>query len=65
MTIQISREGLRGALLPLFIASDCQECIVDLQPRSDGVKFIRGILMGIILCVPIWLLIWWALARYF
>lgn len=65
MTIQTGREGSRGALLPLFITADSQECITDLQPRSDGVKFIRGILVGITLCVPIWLLIWWAIARSF
>lgn len=42
-----------------------QEWIVDLLPRPDGVRFVRGALLGIILCLPIWLFVWWAVTGGF
>jgi hypothetical protein len=51
-------------LLPLFLPSDEQESIPDLVPRPDGIRFARGILLGIALCLPIWMLGWWAVGRH-
>lgn len=65
MTTQASREDSLGALLPLFLTSDDQECVFDSRPRPDGVKFIRGILLGVVLCVPIWSVIWLLLTHRF
>lgn len=48
MTRQARREGA----LPLFLISDEQEWIPDLRPRPDGVRFVRGILLGIALSCP-------------
>lgn len=65
MTMHTSQEESLGALLPLFLTSGDQECTFDLRPRTDGVKFIRGILIAIALCLPIWMLIFWLITRYF
>lgn len=65
MTTQASRENTLETLLPLFLTSDEQERISDLRPRSDGVKFLRGILFGTALCAPIWALIWRVFAHNF
>jgi hypothetical protein len=50
--------------LPLSFAAKGQEWIPDLQPRPDGVCFIRGVFLAIALCVPIWMLGWWAVASH-
>ena len=63
MTVQASRgESLRSSL-PLCLMSDAQEWIPELLPRPDGVRFVRGILLGAALCLPVWALVWWAVAR--
>jgi len=46
--------------LPLRLISDVQEWIPDLLPRPDGIRFARGILLGIALCLPVWALVCWA-----
>ena len=46
--------------LPFRIMSDAPEWIPDLSPRPDGIRFARGILLGIALCLPVWILIYWA-----
>ena len=61
MTIQAHSQEL----LPLLLVSDEQEWIPDLVPRPDGIRFARGILFGIVLCLPIWVLAWWIFAGHF
>jgi len=58
MTTQASREDTLEAILPLFLASDDQEYISDLRPRLHGAKFIRGVVLGIALSAPFWVLVW-------
>jgi hypothetical protein len=64
MTTYASCEDSLGIhLLPVM--SDEQEWIPDLLPRPDGIRFVRGALIGIALCLPIWVLGWWAVASHF
>jgi hypothetical protein len=58
MTTQAGHEEL----LPLILTSHVQEWIPDLLPRPDGIRFVRGALLAIALCLPIWVLGWWVLA---
>ncbi len=44
---------------------DKQEWIPDLLPRPDGIRFVRGALLAIALCLPIWVLAWWTVASHF
>jgi len=60
MTVQTSREGSSTSPLPLRLMSNVQEWIPDLLPRPDGIRFVRGVLLGIVLCLPIWALVCWA-----
>ena len=61
MTTRASREELP----PLFLISDEQESIPGLVPRPDGIRFARGILLSIALCMPIWVLGWWFSVSHF
>jgi hypothetical protein len=65
MTTHASREDSLGIHLLLPIMRDEQEWIPDLMPRQDGIRFARGMLFGITLCLPIWALGWWAVASHF
>jgi hypothetical protein len=58
MTTQASSQEL----LPLFITPDLQEWIPDLRPHPDGIRVVRGILLGVALCMPVWVLVCWAVA---
>jgi hypothetical protein len=65
MSTQARSEDSLRLLLPLSLMSDEQEWISDLLPRRDGIHFVRGALLGFALCVPIWVLVLWALASHF
>jgi hypothetical protein len=58
-------EAPHGKPLPPFAELDDQEWIPDLLPRPDGIRFARGMLLGIILCLPVWLLGWVAVTDRF
>jgi hypothetical protein len=47
------------------LIADAHEWIPDLTPRPDGIRFARGILMGIALCLPVWALVCWTVASHF
>ena len=57
MTVQASREDSLKSPLPLPCVSNAHEWIPELLPRPDGIRFARGILLGIALCLPVWALI--------
>ena len=59
MTVQARRGDSMRSPLPLRLISDVQEWIPDLLPRPDGIRFARGILLGIALCLPVWALVGW------
>jgi hypothetical protein len=44
---------------------DEQEWFSGLLPRPEGIRFARGMLFGITLCLPIWVLILGAVASRF
>jgi len=50
-------------MLPLM--PDEQEWIPGLLPRPDKIRFVRGALWGIALCLPMWVLAWWTVAGHF
>jgi hypothetical protein len=61
MSTHASHEDSLGInLLPIM--ADKQEWIPDLLPRPDGIRFARGILLGVALCLPVWVLVCWAVA---
>jgi hypothetical protein len=60
MTTQAGHEEL----LPFILTSDVQEWIPDLRPRPDGIRFARGILLVFALCLPVWALVYWAVANH-
>jgi hypothetical protein len=62
MTLQASREDSFKSPLPLRCVSNAHEWIPELLPRPDGIRFARGILLGIALCLPVWVLVCWAVA---
>ena len=65
MTVQASRGDSLRSPLPVRLRSNVQELIPDLTPRTDGIRFARGILLGIALCLPVWAFVCRAVAsRY-
>jgi hypothetical protein len=65
MNVQASRDDSLRPPLPLACISNALEWIPDLTPRTDGIRFARGILLGIALCLPVWAFVCWAVAsRY-
>ena len=60
MTVQASRGDSFRSPLPLRLVSDARKWIPDLQPRPDGIRLARGILLGIAICLPVWALVCWA-----
>jgi hypothetical protein len=65
MTTHASREDSLEIHLLLPLMPDKQEWIPDLLPRPDGIRFVRGALLAIALCLPIWVLAWWTVASHF
>jgi hypothetical protein len=65
MTIYASREDSSGIHLMLPLMPDEQEWIPGLLPRPDKIRFVRGALWGIALCLPMWVLAWWTVAGHF
>lgn len=65
MSIQARSEDSLRPLLPLSLMLDEQDWISDLLPRQDGIHFVQGALLGFALCMPIWMLVLWALASHF
>ena len=63
MTMQARCETSLDAFLQESLMSGQQERTSSLVPYPEGVHFIRGFLIGAALCVPFWLLAFWALAR--
>ena len=60
MIVQASRRDSMRSPLPLRLMLDAQEWTPDLLPRPDGIRFARGIVLGIALCLPVWALVCWA-----
>ncbi len=64
-TRQTRSEGSFGSSLPFLVISEERERIPDVLSRPDRIRFARGILLGVVLCVPIWVFVWWAVASRF
>lgn len=65
MTRQTRSEGSFEAPLPFLLISEGQARIPELQPRPDGIRCARGVLLGVVLCLPIWAFVWWMVASRF
>ena len=65
MTTVPRGEDFLWVVLPLALMLGDQEGVSDLRPREDGICFVRGVLLGIAFCLPIWVLGWWATASHF
>ena len=63
--IEMNTPAFREELRPTLKLSEQYEWMPDLLPRPDGVRFTRGILQGITLCMPVWALLWWVVYRHF
>jgi hypothetical protein len=57
----MSSEAFREELLSTLQSSEQFEWMPDLLPRPDGIRFAQGILLGIVLSWPAWLLTWWVI----
>jgi hypothetical protein len=58
-------ESSLGLAQPLSLMLEDQEWIPDLQPRPGGIRFARGVFLGVVLCVPVWVFVWLAIASRF
>ena len=65
MTTQARCETSLNALLQESLLSEQQEQISGPQPLRDGIRFTRGALLAIAICLPIWLVVFWAFTRHF
>jgi len=45
--------------------SDQREPIAGRLAVQDGIRFTRGALLGVVLCLPLWLFLLYAFARHF
>jgi hypothetical protein len=59
MTKTAGREDCLRSPLQIRLISNEQEWIPGLVPRPDGILFARGILLGIALCLPVWVWVCW------
>jgi len=62
--IEVITPASHEKLLPVLMLSEEYEWMPDLHPRSDGIRFTRGILLGITLCMPVWALVWWVVSSH-
>lgn len=62
-TTQTRSDKSCGPSPQLSPTSEGKEWIPDLVPRPDGIRFSRGVLLGIVLCIPVWLFVWWLVAH--
>ena len=62
MTVLARRGDSLKSPLQFRLMSDAQEWIPDPLPRPDGIRFARGILLAIALCLPTWVLAGWILS---
>ena len=64
MILERSCEDSLKSLLPIQ-SYGASEWTPDLVPRPDGISFCRGILIGVALSLPFWVLVWRAVAGHF
>jgi hypothetical protein len=67
MTTQTQTDGSLGPV-PLSFISDEQERDADLMrsvPCPEGIRVARGALLAVVLSLPIWALVWWAVVGHF
>ena len=49
----------REQLMRTLLLTGEYERMPDSLPRPDGIRFPRGILLAIVLCLPFWISVWW------
>lgn len=64
MTTPARCETSFNALLEESLISERPEWMSDPPPR-DGIRFARGVFLGMAICTPFWLLVFWVITGRF
>ena len=65
MTTQARCETSLRLVLPISQLSDQRKRVSDPLPLCGEIRFFRGALLAVALCLPVWVLVFWAVVSHF